>query len=77
MSLLFKGVSRLSELEIDADKDMCGFGLTNLEEAIAGMGVGDIIYRDGIGIQKLSPGPISAALVTRGPGHDPLYGWVA
>jgi len=77
MSLSFKGVSRLSELEIDTDKDMGGFSLTNLKEVVAGMGVGDIIYRDGAGIQKLSPGPIDSELITHGPGHDPLYGWVA
>ena len=42
MSLLFKGVSRLSELLIDTDKDLGGFGLTNLMEVVVGMGVGDI-----------------------------------
>ena len=77
MSLLFKGGSRLSELLIDTDKNMGGFGLTNLKEVVAGMGVGDIIFHDGTGIQKLSPGPLNSALVTRGPGHDPFYGWVA
>ena len=77
MSLLFKGGSRLSELLIDTDKDMVGFGLTNLKEVAAGMGVGDIIFHDGTEIQKLSPGPLSSALVTRGLGHDPFYGWVA
>ena len=77
MSLLFKGGSRLSELLIDTDKDMGGFGLTNIKEVAAGMAVGDTIFRDGTGIQKLSPGPLSSALVTRGPGHDPFYGWVA
>ena len=77
MSLLFKGVSRLSELEIDTDKDMGGFGLINLKEVVAGMGVGDIIFHDGTEIQKLSPGPLSSALVTRDPGHEPYYGWVA
>jgi hypothetical protein len=77
MSLLFKGVSRLSELEIDIDKDMGGFGLTNLKEVVAGMGVGDTIFHDGTGIQKLAPGMSSSVLATRGPGHDPYYGWVA
>jgi hypothetical protein len=77
VSLLVKGVSRLSELEIDTDKDMGGFGLINLKEAVAGMAIGDIIFHDGAGVQKLSAGPITSALVTRGPGHDPYYGWVA
>ena len=77
MSLLFKGVSRLSELEIDDDKNMDSFGLINLKEVVAGMGVGDIIFHDGTEIQKLSPGPLSSALVTRGLGHEPYYGWVA
>ena len=77
MSLLFKGAARLSELLIDTDKDMGGFGLTNIKEVAAGMAVGDTIFHDGAGIQKLSPGPLNSALVTRGPGHDPFYGWVA
>ncbi len=77
MSLLFKGVSKLSELEIDTDKNMNNFGLTNLKEVVVGMGVGDIIFHDGAGIQKLSPGPNSSSLITRGSGHNPYYGWVA
>jgi hypothetical protein len=44
---------------------------------VAGMAVGDTIFHDGTGIQKLSPGVTSSVLVTRGRGHDPFYGWVA
>ena len=77
MSLLSKGVSRLSELKIDTDKDLERYGLANLKKVVADMAVGDIIYRDATGIQKLSPGMASSVLITRGLGHDPYYGWVA
>ncbi len=58
MSLLVKGTTKLSRLEIDADKDWGGYGITNLKQVAAGMGKGDIIYQD-VGLvallNKLSP----------------------
>ena len=77
MSLLLKGVSRLSELQIDADKDCGSMGLSNLKEVVTGMAVGDIIFHDGARIEKISPGAFSSELITRGSGHNPYYGWVA
>ncbi len=77
MSLLLKGVSRLSELQIDVDKDCGTLGLSNLKEVVTGMSAGDIIFHDGFGIQKISPGAFSSELITRGPAHNPYYGWVA
>lgn len=45
MSLLTKGITRLSQLEIDADKDWKSKGITNLKEVTSAMGHGDIVFR--------------------------------
>ena len=47
MSLLIKGVAKLSQLEIDADKDWRGKGITNIKEVASAMGHGDMILRSG------------------------------
>lgn len=44
MSLL-GGVTRLSELEIDGDKDWQGRGISNLKGITDGMVCGDMVYR--------------------------------
>ena len=45
MSLLTKGITRLSQIEIDADKDWRGKGITNIKEVASAMGHGDMIVR--------------------------------
>ena len=45
MSLLLKGVAKLSQLDIDADKDWQGFGITNLKEVAPAMGHGDLVVK--------------------------------
>jgi hypothetical protein len=45
MSLLTKGITRLSQLEIDADKDWRGKGITNIKEVASAMSHGDMIVR--------------------------------
>ena len=77
MSLLVKGITRLSQMQIDADKDWAGMGISNIREVVSGMGVGDIIYHDGTKIVKLSPGPPGSELITKGPTYPPVWGWVA
>ena len=57
MSLLLKGgISKLSELEIDADKDWQTKGISNIREIVQGMGIGDAVQHDGARLVKLSPG---------------------
>ncbi|MBA7710539.1 hypothetical protein ES703_119482 [subsurface metagenome] len=69
MSLLLKGgISKLSELEIDADKDWDGKGINNLKELALSMTKGDILFRQGDVLVKLSPGPIGDELTSGGPG---------
>ena len=71
MSLLMipKNVTRLSELEIDADKDWQGFGIANLKELDNGMHRGDILVHDGHKISKISPANIGDELTSGGPGQ--------
>ncbi|MDD5510606.1 MAG: hypothetical protein PHI12_07350 [Dehalococcoidales bacterium] len=70
MSLETKGggVTTLSALTIDADKDWVLKGISNLKEVVAGMVTGDLIQFDGVGINILSPGPIGTILTTNGIG---------
>ena len=70
--LLIKlGVTRLSQLEIDADKDWGGYGVSNVKELASGMQRGDILQRGDSGVlEKLSPGPIGFEITSNGPGHE-------
>jgi hypothetical protein len=65
-NFLVKGISRLSELQIDADKDWNEKAIANLKELAQGMQKGDIIYRSSAGLVKLSPGPIGHELTSSG-----------
>ncbi|GAJ23279.1 unnamed protein product, partial [marine sediment metagenome] len=42
MSLLLKGITKISELEIDADKDWDGKGISNIKEIAEAMATGHI-----------------------------------
>jgi len=76
MSLLIKaGITRLSELIIDGDKDWAGRGISNLREAAAGMNVGDILYHDGTRLVRLTPGPMGTQLLTKGHTLPPSWGY--
>jgi len=70
MSLLLKGgIRRLSELEIDANKDWQGMGITNLARVAAGMGIGHIAQHNGSILQTLAPGSLNYVMTSQGPGH--------
>jgi len=66
---------KLSELEIDSDKDWLGFGITNVKELAASMTKGDILFFDGVKLVKLSPGPIGTMLTTHGFGSEPTWSY--
>ena len=69
--LIKMGVTRLSGLEIDADKDWEGYGISNLKELAPDMQRGDILQRgDSGGLEKFSPGPIGFEVTSNGPGHE-------
>jgi len=70
MSLLLKGgIRRLSELEIDANKDWQGKGITNLARIAAGMGIGHIVQHNGSMLETLAPGSFNYVMTSQGPGH--------
>lgn len=68
-----KGISKLSELMIDADKDWQGKGISNIKELAAGMAIGDMLIYDGTRIIKLQPGPVGRVLTSQGPGALPIW----
>jgi len=69
--LVKAGITRLSELEIDADKDWEGHGVFNLKELAPGMGKGDMLQRGGSGVlEKFSPGAIGFELTSNGLGQE-------
>jgi hypothetical protein len=75
MSLLIlaKGISRLSELEIDTDKDWGQFGIFNLKEVALNMGTGDLAVHDGQCMVRFPPGAINMVLTSQGPGKMPTW----
>jgi hypothetical protein len=81
MSLLIKigagtaGITKLSELEIDADKDWQAKGITNLKAVAEAMAHGDIVYRGAGVLEKLTAdaGKGYNFLRSRGPGLPPVW----
>jgi len=63
-----QGISKLSQLEIDADKDWKVKGISNIKEIAAGMTIGDIVQHDGTEIVLLMPGLDGYVLTSQGPG---------
>ena len=68
MSLLVKGVARLSQLQIDADKVWNLKGISNLKELALGMVQGDLLVHDGTKIIRLAAGNPNYVLTSDGPG---------
>lgn len=76
MSLYIKGgggITKLSELIIDVDKNWLTFGITNLKELAAAMAKGDLPVRGAAILQRLTPGAIGLVLTSDGPGHLPVW----
>ena len=74
MSLLLKGgISKLSELEIDADKDWQGYGVTNLAHLASGMTRGSLLVHDGSVLTAVPAGTIGDEFTSNGLGHTPEW----
>lgn len=74
MSLLTKaGITKLSELTIDADKDWQAKAITNLQAIAEAMAHGDIIFRGANVLARLPAGIAGKFLETRGPGYAPQW----
>jgi hypothetical protein len=72
--LIKGGVTKLSQLEIDVDKDWQGFGITNLKELAAGQAIGSVLFCGASGVlESLSPGTSAFELFTKGIGNAPKW----
>jgi hypothetical protein len=67
------GITRLSELIIDADKDWQGKIITNCGGAAAGMGKGDLLVHDGTVLVPVSPGSIGHEFTSNGHAFMPSW----
>jgi hypothetical protein len=68
------GVSKLSQLTIDADKDWQVKGISNLKELAAGMVQGDLLVKGAGGVLvRLPPGVANLVLTSAGPGAIPTW----
>jgi hypothetical protein len=64
-----KGITKLSQLQIDADKDWGGKGITNIRQIADGMALGHIIQHNGSILETLVPGTANYVLTSAGAGH--------
>lgn len=73
MALLIKGVTKISELEIDVDKDWNAKGISNIKAIIDAMDIGDLAEHDGTELVRRPPGAINYVLTSMGPGHALIW----
>jgi len=75
MSLLTKGINKISQLDIDADKNWRAREIANLKAIAAGMAHGDVIFRGGTVLERLAAdaGKGYNFLRSRGPGLSPVW----
>lgn len=72
--LLMKGgITKLSELEIDADKDWLGYGVTNMAHLAAGMTRGSLLVHNGLVLAAVPAGTIGDEFTSNSPGHMPEW----
>lgn len=69
------GITALSQLLIDADKNWAATGISNIKEVALGMVTGDIIFRGATGIQRLGLGAAGTQVKSKGPGKDPIWSY--
>ncbi|HUT67833.1 MAG TPA: hypothetical protein VMW86_04700 [Dehalococcoidales bacterium] len=67
------GITRLSQLIIDADKNWQAMGISNLKEVALGMTRGDLAVRNTHVLARLVPGSIGYVLTSAGPLHIPAW----
>lgn len=66
--MLIKGITKLSELNIDADKDWNTKGITNIKQVAASMSIGDLIQHDGTKLITFAAGPTGYVVTSQGAG---------
>jgi len=67
------GITRLSELAIDAGKDWGGYSIHNVSRLAAGMDRGGLLVHNGSILQTVNPGPIGHEFTSKGPGAMPSW----
>ena len=72
--LLVKGgITKLSELDIDCDKDWNGKAILNISSTTAGMQKGGVLIHNGSVLVTVIPGSIGHGFTDGGPGHAPSW----
>ena len=71
--MLLKGITKLSELLIDADKDWNTKGITDIKQVAAAMARGDIVVRGDSYLIRIPAGPSSYVLTSQGLGQLPTW----
>jgi hypothetical protein len=75
MSLLTRGINKLSQLEIDTNKDWQSREIANIKAVANNMAHGDVIFRGGSVLERLTAdaGKGYNFLRSRGPGLSPVW----
>jgi len=78
MGFATKGITKISELEIDADKDwrdptLAPHGITNIKQVMASASRGDIVVRGDTVLVRLAAGGEGYVLTSAGPGKIPTW----
>ena len=71
--LVKAGITRLSELEVDADKDWQGYGITNIAHLASGMTRGSLLIHNGSVLAAVPAGTIGNEFTSNGPAHIPEW----
>ena len=67
--------SKISQVDIDCDKNWLIKGITSLKELAAGMAKGDTVFFDGTELVIINPGSIGSQLITHDAGNPPTFGY--
>lgn len=75
MSLLIvaRSITKLSHLQIDADKDWGGKGITNIRQVADGMAQGHVVQHNGAILESLPPGLANYVLTSAGTGRRVVW----
>jgi len=71
--LMKGGITKLSELEIDVDKDWQGHSVTNIAHLASGMTRGSLLVHDGSVLAAVTAGTIGDEFTSNGLGHIPEW----
>ncbi len=67
------GITKLSELTIDADKDWQAKGISNIKQLAAAMAQGEVVYRGAAVMEKLAVGAVGEFLQSQGAAANPVW----